>query len=127
CCIPVPAVADISDRRVVVGAPEERRIAERQPVPQHVAGCDLPLPLCHDPMFDPRAFAGNPVRPFRRVSGGEDAANAGFQTSVASPASTARLLRGFTPMPTTTMSAGRVLPLFSTTFRPSMPATVSSR
>ena len=80
--IPVACMADIPNCSAVVSAPEERRIMEGFLLAQHVASHDLSLPLRHHPVFDANAFAGDPVRPLRRVSRGINTRGAGFKVLV---------------------------------------------
>src|SRR5664280_1615892 len=74
--IPVLGVTHISDAKVVLAGPEEWNGIETFPPPQHVARGSLPLTLGDNPVFDADTLAGEPVRPSRDVTSGEDARNA---------------------------------------------------
>src|SRR5207245_9259889 len=65
-------VTDVSDRHVVVLAPEKRYGVEALATSQHIARGDLALALGDDPVLYANALARVRIRPSGHIAGGED-------------------------------------------------------
>src|SRR5436309_14085150 len=76
--IPLLRVANISNRHVVVLAPEERHRVEALVEPEHVERRGLALALSHHPVLDPDAPAAIPIRPPADIGGGMSSPRAGL-------------------------------------------------
>src|SRR5262245_4528927 len=70
---------DVSDRDVVVLAPEKRNRVEPLAASQHVERGHLPLAFGDNPVLDANALAGVGIGPPGDVARGEDPGPAGFE------------------------------------------------
>src|SRR4029077_1650183 len=80
--IPSLGMPDVSDRHVVMPAPEKRHGVETLAPAEHVPSGSLALTLGHDPMFDANVLASPRIRPTRHVAGGKHARYPRFEKLV---------------------------------------------
>ena len=80
--VPSFGVSDVSDRDVVVLAPEERHRVEWFAAAEDVARRDLPLALRDHPVLDSNALVRMRIRPPRDVARGKDPAGARLEVLV---------------------------------------------
>src|SRR5690606_21167720 len=72
----------ISDRHIVMGAPEKGRIPEAYIRTQHVLGHHLALPLGYYPVLHSHRLPIGSALPSRDITGGIDAVSRGFKLCV---------------------------------------------
>src|SRR6185312_15248881 len=80
--IPAFSMTYITDRQVVMHAPEEGHRIEALSAADHVARGGLSLALRDDPMLDTDVIFGVWVRPARNIAGCEDARHTGLEILV---------------------------------------------
>jgi hypothetical protein len=62
CSIPSLGVTGVAEPEIILLGPKERHLVEPLALAQNVAGRNLSLPLCHDPVLDADIVAGQSVR-----------------------------------------------------------------
>src|SRR5205814_3170699 len=77
--LPALGVTHVSDRHIVVLAPEKRHGVEHLAASQHIARSNLALTLGYDPMLHANALARVRIRPSGHIASGEDPRLAGFE------------------------------------------------